>query len=151
MGDERRQAGSTLFELLSVLSVLAILAAVTVPGAAAARRTFAAASAPARLALVLRSAQARAQSGGCTVTVAVDGSGAYRVTQGVDGIVSVVAQGDLGAGVASNYPQGAVQFGEAGWPCLAGTTTPRAGTFSVGGTGSGHLVVVQLGGCVRCA
>ena len=62
-----------------------------------------------------------------------------------------MARGELGAAVASNYPQGTLEFGAAGWPTLPGGTSPRAGHFTIGAATAGHAVVIQLGGCVRCA
>jgi hypothetical protein len=62
-----------------------------------------------------------------------------------------VAGGELGAVVASNYPGGTVEFGASGLPTVAGGTSPRAGHFEVADGPSGSTVVVQLGGCVRCA
>jgi prepilin-type N-terminal cleavage/methylation domain-containing protein len=145
----RGQRGSTLLELLTVLAVAGVLAAIAVPSAAAVRRTFAAASAVDRLALVLRSAQARAQSGAARVCVRLGTDGKFVVTDGsADG--PVVDQGELNAAVASNYTGMAVEFAPPGWPCLPGSASPRAGRFMVAGGGAGREVVLQLGGCIRC-
>jgi len=143
------QRGSTLLELLTVLAVTGVLAAIAVPSASAVRRTFAAASAVDRLALALRSAQARAQSGCARVCVRLDADGGFVVTDGSeDG--PVVEQGELNAAVASNYGGMAVEFAPPGWPCLPGTRTGAAGRFQVAGGGAGREVVLQLGGCIRC-
>jgi prepilin-type N-terminal cleavage/methylation domain-containing protein len=143
------QRGSTLLELLTVLSVMGVLAAVAVPSAAAAKRTFAASSAVDRLAVALRSAQARAQSAGSPVCVRVGADGTLIVAdEGPEG--RVVERDELGTAVSSNYPGAVVEFGPPGWPCASGSASPRAGRFLVSGGGAGREVVVQLGGCVRC-
>jgi prepilin-type N-terminal cleavage/methylation domain-containing protein len=145
----RGQHGSTLLELLTVLAVTGVLAAIAVPSASAVRRAFAAASAVDRLALVLRSAQAHAQSESARVCVRLDAGGGFAVTQGSDE-GPVVDQGELNVAVASNYSGLAVEFAPPGWPCLPGGASPRAGRFFVAGGGAGREVVLQLGGCIRC-
>jgi Tfp pilus assembly protein FimT len=145
-----RQQGSTLLELVTILAIGAVLCAVAVPGAASVRTMFAADAAAGRLALVLRAAQARAQARNTVVRVSVAADGRYSVLDVSPPGSSVVTQGELGVGVDSNYPQGTVQFGGAGWPALAGGLSPRAGHFTIGSAGVGRSVVVQLGGCVRC-
>lgn len=145
-----RSTGFTLIELVVVLSISALLCTVAVPGVVHARRGFRAAGAADRLALVLRTAQAQAQAGGVPVRVEVAGSGWFRVVLAGPSPVRV-AGGELGAAVVSNYPDGTVEFGPAGLPAVAGGTSPRAGHFDVGDGASARSVVVQLGGCVRCA
>lgn len=145
-----RQHGSTLVELVTVLAIGAVLCAVAVPGAAAVRSVFAADTAAERLTLVLRAAQARAQAHGAAVRVSVAGDGSYSVCDVCATGARPVARGELGADVDSNYPQGAVEFGSAGWPTLPGGASPRAGHFTIGDATAGRVVVVQLGGCVRC-
>ena len=145
----RGQRGSTLLELVTVLAVTGVLAAIAVPSASAVRRTFAASSAVDRLALVLRSAQARAQSESTRVCVHLDADGGFVVTDTIAGGL-VVDQGELNATVTSNYTGMAVEFAPPGWPCLPGSASPRAGRFLVAGGGSGREVVLQLGGCIRC-
>lgn len=145
----RRQDGMTLLELVVVLAVAAILGAIAVPGVVATQGTFRAHDAGRRLALVLRTAQSRAQASGAPVKVSVDGGGSYVVTE-VGAPEQVIARGDLGAAVSGNYPEGTVQFGAAGLPCLAGGTSPRAGHFTVAEGRSTRTVTVQLGGCMRC-
>ena len=150
----RRQGGSTLLELLTVIAVVGILAAVAVPGAAAARRAFAGDAAARKLALVLRAAQARAQARVSIVRVSVAGDGTYVVLDmcaGHDATAAPVAAGQLGADVHTNYPGGALEFGPRGWPCLPGASSPRAGSFTISGGSGDPDVVVQLGGCVRCS
>lgn len=144
----RRQRGNTLIELITVISVMGILAAVAVPSAASAKRAFAASSAVHRLTLVLRVAQARAQSASSRVCVRVDPGGSYMVTEGAGG--PVVDRGELNAEVSSNYAGQAVEFAPPGWPCAPGATSPRAGRFFVADGGAGRQIVLQLGGCVRC-
>lgn len=149
-GDVRGMcAGLTLLELVVVLSISAILCAVAVPGVVQARRTFRAADAAGRLALVLRTAQARAQAGGVPVRVEVEASGRFRVSQ-YGSSPAHIAVGDLGAAVVSNYPDDTVEFGAGGLPTVAGGVSPRAGHFDVGAGSAVRSVVVQLGGCVRC-
>jgi prepilin-type N-terminal cleavage/methylation domain-containing protein len=145
-----RQHGSTLLELVAVLAISAIVGAIAVPGAATVRRVFAGDAAAQRLTLVLRAAQARAQARGVAVRVSVAGDGSYIVCDVGPSGDRTVARGELGADVDSNFPQGTVQFGAAGWPTLSGSVTPRAGHFAIGASGAGRVVVVQLGGCVRC-
>lgn len=143
------RAGVTLVELVVVLSVSALLCTVAVPGVVQARRTFRAADAAPRLALVLRTAQARAQAAGVAVRVEVEGTGRFLVVE-VGATPLRLASGDLGAAVVSNYPDGTVQFGPGGLPSVAGGVSPRAGHFAIGAGSSIRTVVVQLGGCVRC-
>ncbi len=150
----REQQGSTLFELLAVVAITGILAAIVVPGAGTVRRALSGPAGARELALVLRAAQARAQARATTVQVTVAGDGFYTVRDlqtGAPGspvAAVIVASGELGAAVGSNYPGGIVEFGRTGRPSLPGATSPRAGSFTVGGD---HRVVIQLGGCVRCA
>lgn len=150
----REQQGSTLFELLAVIAITGILAAIVVPGAGMVRRALSGPAGARELALVLRAAQARAQARATTVRVAVAADGSYTVRDLQTGAPGppvapvTIAAGRLGADVGSNYPDGIVEFGRTGRPSLPGATSPRAGTFTVGGE---HRVVVQLGGCVRCA
>jgi type II secretory pathway pseudopilin PulG len=146
-----RQHGSTLLELVVLLAISAILSAVAVPGVAAVRGVFAADAAAGRLALVLRDAQARAQARGAVVRVSVAADGSYSVCDvGAPGERPVL-RGDLGADVTSNYPQGIVEFGAAGWPTLSGGGSPRAGHFTIGAVTAGRQIIIQMGGCVRCA
>ena len=146
-----RQHGSTLLELVVILAISAVLCAVAVPGVAAVRSVFAANAAAERLTLVLRDAQARAQAHGAAVRVSVAGDGRYSVCDVCASGERPVAGGELGAEVDSNYPLGTLEFGAAGWPTLPGGVSPRAGHFTIGAASAGHTVVVQLGGCVRCA
>lgn len=142
----RAQRGTTMLELVTVLAVVAVLAAVVVPGAAKVRSMVSGAEGARRLALVLRTAQAQARSSGGPVRVVVGSTGDFTVT-GASG--AVIMSGGLGAGVSSTYPGGALEFGVRGWAGLPGSSTPRAGHFSI--AGSTRTVVVQLSGCVRCA
>ena len=149
----RRQGGTTLLELLTVIAVIGILAVVAVPGAAAARRAFAGDAAARKLALVLRAAQARAQARVSIVRVSVAEDGDYVVLDvpaGGAAAAEPVAAGQLGAGVHTNYPGGALEFGPRGWPCLPGASSPRAGSFTIEGGSGDPDVIVQLAGCVRC-
>jgi len=145
-----RQHGSTLLELVTILAISAVLCAIGVPGVGAVRSVFAADAAADKLALVLRDAQARAQARGAVVRVSVAGDGCYAVCDILASGERPVAGGELGADVGSNYPQGTLEFGAAGWPKLPGRTSPRAGHFTIGAATAGRTVVVQLGGCVRC-
>jgi prepilin-type N-terminal cleavage/methylation domain-containing protein len=151
--DVLRQDGTTLVELLTVVAIMGILAVVAVPGAAATRGAFAGDAGARKLALVLRAAQARAQARASIVRVTVAGDGGYVVVDVSAGgdPAAPVAAGELGAGVQTNFPGGALEFGPRGWPCLPGATSPRAGSFIVGTGSADSDVVVQLGGCVRCS
>jgi type II secretory pathway pseudopilin PulG len=142
-----RRRGHTLIELVTLLAVMAVLAAVAVPSASSVRGVFAGRSGAERLALVLRAAQAQAQSRAFRVDVTVRGDGRYEVVEARPG--AAVERGELGTHVTTNYPDGALSFGVSGSPCLFATTTPRAGSFALG-SGAGCTVVVQLGGCIRC-
>ena len=145
-----RQRGSTLLELVTILAISAVLCAIAVPGVAAVRSVFAADAAADRLALVLRDAQARAQAHGAAVRVSVAGDGRYVVCDIGAAGETQVARGELGTDIDSNYPQGTLEFGAAGWPTLSGGGSPRAGHFTIGAATAGRRVVVQMGGCVRC-
>ena len=145
-----RQRGSTLLELITILAISAVLCAIVVPGVAAVRSVFAGDAAAERLALLLRDAQARAQSHGVAVRVAVADDGSYSVCEVRPSGEISVTRGELGADVAGTYPQGTLEFAAAGWPTLPGRTSPRAGHCTSGASTAGHTVVVQLGGCVRC-
>ena len=142
-----RDEGSTLFELLTVLAVASVLAAVTVPGAAGVRSAFAGAEGARRLALVLRAAQAEAQSRSGPVRVEVGVGGDYTVTAAAG---DVLMTGRLGTLVTSTYPGGVLEFTERGWARVPGASSPRAGHFDIAGATSSATVVVQLSGCVRC-
>jgi type II secretory pathway pseudopilin PulG len=145
-----RKRGSTLLELVTILAISAVLCAIAVPGVAAVRSVFAANAAAERLALVLRTAQARAQAHGAAVRVSFAGDGRYSVCDVCPSGERAVAGGELGADVGSNFPQGTLEFGAAGGPTLPGGASPRAGHFTIGGATAGRVVVVQMGGCVRC-
>ncbi len=139
-----RQTGTTMLELVTVFAVVAVLAAVVVPGASRVRAAFSAAEAARKLALVLRDAQAQAQTTAQPVLVQVAGDGEYSVRSDL----GILASGSLGAGISSTYPAGALEFRDRGWAGLPGAASPRAGHFDVRGTS--HTVIVQLSGCVRC-
>ncbi len=140
------QRGTTMLELVTVLAVVAVLAAVAVPGAARVRSAVSGAEGARRLALVLRTAQAQARSAGAPVLVEVSSGGDFTVTS-VSGVV--IMSGGLGAGTSSTYPDGALEFAPRGWAGLPGSSSPRAGHFTI--AGSARTVVVQLSGCVRCS
>lgn len=140
------QRGSTLFELVTVMAVAAVFASIAVPSAAHMGAVLSSAEGARRLALVLRAAQAEAQSRSASVRVAVDGGGAYVVTAGSERLMS----GRLGTRVASTYPDGVLEFSRRGWAGLPGSSSPRAGHFTVDGVTAARTVVVQLSGCVRC-
>jgi type II secretory pathway pseudopilin PulG len=135
-----------MLELVTVFAVVAVLAAVAVPGAARVKSTMSGAQGARRLTLVLRAAQAQAQSAGSPIRVQVDSAGEFVVT-GASG--AVLTTGSLGTGVSSTYPNGTLEFGARGWAGLPGSTSPRAGHFTI--EGSARTVVVQLSGCVRCS
>jgi type II secretory pathway pseudopilin PulG len=133
-----------------VCAVVGVFCAVAVPSAVGTRRALGADAGARHLALVLREAQARAQASGARTAVQVTPGGDYQVAQAEDEGWRVTERGDLLAPVTTNYPDGRIEFGRAGWPLLAGTVTPRAGSFVVGVAGRTRTVVVQMAGCVRC-
>jgi prepilin-type N-terminal cleavage/methylation domain-containing protein len=141
-----RQGGSTLFELVTVMAVVGIFASIAVPSAAHVGSAVSSAEGARRLALVLRAAQAEAQSRSASVCVEVGADGTYVVTAGQQRLMS----GSLGTRVASTYPGGVIEFSRRGWAGLPGSSSPRAGHFSVDGATASRTVVVQLSGCVRC-
>jgi type II secretory pathway pseudopilin PulG len=142
----RGQQGTTMMELVTVLAVVVVLAAVAVPGASRVRTAVSAGEAARRLALVLRTAQALAQSSSSPVRVEVGADGRYEVRRESG---EQVTSGSLGAMISSTYPSGALEYCARGWAGLPGAVSPRAGHFVVVGTS--HSVIVQLSGCVRCA
>lgn len=151
MSRRRRHAfGFTAVELIVVCAVVGVLYSVAVPSAVGARAALGADAGARHLALVLREAQARAQAGGARTAVQVAPDGVFEVAvQGEDGW-RVTGRGRLATRTNTNYPGGRVEFGRSGFPLLAGSTTPRAGSFVVGTGGRSRTVVVQMTGCVRC-
>jgi type II secretion system protein H len=143
------QRGHTLCELLVVLAVAATLALVVVPGLAWVQGRSAVRADAQCLALVLRSAQARAAATGDTVCVRLVGQGkGYVCEQSGAAATTVVASGTFGAPCSTNYPGAAVEFHEPGWPCsLSGE--PRAGSFTFACDGAQVSVILQMGGRVR--
>lgn len=144
----RAQRGFTLVELLTALAVMAITASITVPVFGAPSR-LAAADAAASFAVVLRHAQAEAQTDACRLRVALtaDGSG-YSVVRVANPELIEQTGEFCGARCSTNYPGGSVDFGPAGWPLAVGTGTPRAGTFHFS-PGSDRSVVVQMAGRIH--
>jgi hypothetical protein len=136
-----------MLEMVAVLAVVAVFAGIAVPGAARVGSGVSGAEAARRLALILRAAQAEAQSRDTAVLVEVGGDGGYLVTVSGDRIMS----GRLGAAVASTYAGGSLEFSERGWAGLPGSQSPRAGHFTVAGATGPRTVVIQLSGCVRCS
>jgi len=146
----RRVPGFTAVELVVVCAIVGVFCSIAVPSAVGTRRALGADAGAHHLALVLREAQARAQSGGARTAVQVAPDGQYEVAEQSDEGWRVTERGCLSACVSTNYPAGRVEFGRAGWPLLAGTVTPRAGSFVLGPAGRTRTVVVQMAGCVRC-
>jgi len=146
----RRAPGFTAVELVVVCAIVGVFCSIAVPSAVGTRRALGADAGARHLALVLREAQARAQSGGARTAVQVAPDGAYEVAEQGDGGWRVTERGRLAAHVSTNYPDGRVEFGRSGFPLLAGTVTPRAGSFVLGSAGRTRIVVVQMAGCVRC-
>ncbi len=141
--------GFTAVEFVVVCAVVGIFCSVGVPSAVSVRRSLAADSGARTLALVLREAQARAQASRDRVAVTVEANGAYRVLEQRAGAWAQVGEGALMTAVSTNYPGGRVEFGASGFPLLAGTTTPRAGSFVIGDGARQRTVVLQMTGCVR--
>jgi type II secretory pathway pseudopilin PulG len=135
-----------MVEMIAAMAVIAVFAVVAVPSAARVGGAVSGAEAARRLALVLRAAQAEAQSRGTRVLVEVDSGGDYTVSTAGERLMS----GSLRAKVTSTFAGGALEFTERGWAGLPGSSSPRAGNFSVAGATSVRTVVVQLSGCVRC-
>jgi prepilin-type N-terminal cleavage/methylation domain-containing protein len=142
----KRERGMTILEVVTAMAVVALFAAIAVPSAARVGGAVSGAEAARRLALVLRAAQAEAQSRGGRVLVEVGSGGDYTVTAAGTRLLS----GRLGVRVTSTYAGGTLEFTERGWAGLPGASSPRAGNFSVAGATSVRTVVVQLSGCVRC-
>jgi type IV fimbrial biogenesis protein FimU len=143
----KHQEGTTMLELITVICIVGIFAAIAVPGASRVRSAVSSAEAARRLATVLRAAQAEAQSRSAPIKVEVASDGDYAIT-GPEG--DRIMSGRLGTGVTSNYPDGVIEFTERGWARLPGSSSPRAGHFSIAGASGSARVVVQLAGCVRC-
>jgi type II secretion system protein H len=143
------QRGHTLCELLVVLAVTATLGGVAVPGLAWVQGRSAVRADAQRLALVLRSAQARAAATGDTVCVRlVDQGRGYVCEQSAAAAGTVVESGGFDTPCSTNYPGAAVEFREPGWPCgLSGE--PRAGSFTFACAGAQVSVVLQMGGRIR--
>ena len=142
--------GFTAVELVVVCAVVGVLCAVAVPSAVGARRALGCDGGARHLALVLRAAQARAQSGEGRTAVQVAADGSYLVAHSEAGGWRITERGRLLVPVTTNYPSGRVEFGRAGWPRLSGTATPRAGRVFQGGGSRTRTVVVPRTGCVRC-
>ena len=144
--------GHSLLELVAVLAVLSVLAAVTVPLLAPAHRRLAAGEAARQFAVVLRHAQALAQTGMCRVRVRLTGEGDGYVVSRADGGAWVTEESGsfAGAACATNYPGACVQFAAAGWPLDDASGVPRAGTFVFGEGSWRRSVVLQMGGRIRC-
>jgi Tfp pilus assembly protein FimT len=144
-----RRDGYTVVESLVVCALIGVLAGLAVPAASTVRSGLAAGTAARELALVLRSAQARAQAHGARVRVEVAADGGVELLELRGDEWSRWGAEQLPARVETNYPGGIVDFVAAGWPTTAGQDAPRAGTFLLLGR-SPHSVVVQMAGCVRC-
>jgi len=130
-----------------MIAIIAVLGAVVVPSAARVRSSLAGGEGARRLALVLRTAQARAQMRAAPVRVAVLPDGEYLVSDVGGGRAQ---SGRLGAEVSSTYPSGVVEFTPWGWPRVPGSTSPRAGHFTLSGGAASCKVTLQISGCVRC-
>ncbi len=143
------QRGHTLCELVVVLAVAATLGGVAVPGVAWIQGRSAVRADALRLTLVLRSAQARAAATGDTVCIRLVDQGRGYVCEETGGVAgAVVEHGAFDGSCSTNYPDGAVEFRQPGWPCgLSGE--PRAGSFTFACAGAHVSVVVQMGGRVR--
>jgi prepilin-type N-terminal cleavage/methylation domain-containing protein len=147
----RKNAAFTLVELTITMALLAAVAAFAIVPAASAHGRVSASSAAGRFALVLREAQARAQTTGCRVRVTVTDDGCYAVIDESPVGPNVVSAGSLGpARCSTNYPGGGVDFNPSGWPCAVTSGSARAGSFFFSWGAASSTVVVQLGGCVRC-
>lgn len=142
--------GVTAIELVVVCAIMGVFCAVAVPSAVGTRRALGVDAGARHLTLLLREAQARAQSTGARTAVEVAPDGAYVVVESSPDGWRTTARGVLPSAVATNYPLGRVEFAPAGWPLLAGTATPRAGSFVLGKDGHTRTIVLQLTGCVRC-
>jgi type II secretory pathway pseudopilin PulG len=147
----RKGTGFTIVELTITMALMAAVAAFAIVPAARAHARVSASSAAGRFALVLREAQARAQTTGCRVRVTVTDDGCYAVVEELPVGPQAISVGTLGpARCSTNYPGEGVDFNPCGWPCAVTSGSARAGSFVFGWGGASSTVVVQLGGCVRC-
>lgn len=147
----RRVTAFTLVELTIVMALLGAVAAFAIVPAAGAHGRLSASAAAGRFALVLREAQARAQTTGSRIQVTVTDDSRYTVAEESLGGAVVISAGTLGpARCSTNYPDDGIVFGPAGWPCAVTSGAARAGSFVFAWGVDSSTVVVQLGGCVRC-
>jgi prepilin-type N-terminal cleavage/methylation domain-containing protein len=149
MGGRHTAGGFTLTETVVTVALLGTLAAIVAPGLAHSHSVAAGSAAARRLALVLRSAQTRAQADETRVCVVLTGDGGYVVTEVRDGSPVSLDRGDLEARPCTNYPADEVDFCPSGWPVAAGSSVPRAGAISFAAGARRISVVVQLTGRVR--
>jgi prepilin-type N-terminal cleavage/methylation domain-containing protein len=147
----RKVGAFTLLELVITMALAGAIAAFAVVPAASAHGRVSASTAAGRFALVLREAQARAQTTGSHVRVTLSNDGFFAVTQVSSDGSPAVSSGNLGpARCTTNYPGGGVDFNPSGWPCAVTSGSARAGSFVFSWGPNSSTVVVQLGGCVRC-
>lgn len=147
----RNTSAFTLPELVVTIALAGAVAAFALVPAANAHGRVSASAAAARFALVLREAQARAQTTGSRIRVMVTAGGSFSVADVSASASPAITTGELGpVRCSTNYPGAGVDFNPSGWPSAITSGSARAGSFVFFWGPDSSTVVVQLGGYMRC-